>query len=127
MDDFRQILEGSGLHLSGNMFFSILSDPQSEIMTAEIFLSLEEDTIKGLIAPEEEIRFRSYFTLSPMVMSRIMRNFDRESQKKYWELVSYLQVNHLKQVTPVFVEFKNSLSGINYVEMSIGYKINADI
>ncbi|PAF16661.1 DUF5085 domain-containing protein [Terribacillus saccharophilus] len=126
MDDFRQILEGRGLHLSGNMFFSILSDPQSEIMIAEIFLSVEEDSIKGLVSPEEEIRFRSYFTLSPMVMTRIMKDFDLESQKKYWELVSYLQVNHLEQATPVFIEFKNSLSGIDYVEMSIGYSINGD-
>ncbi|WP_257000941.1 DUF5085 family protein [Terribacillus saccharophilus] len=81
MDDFRQILEGRGLHLSGNMFFSILSDPQSEIMIAEIFLSVEEDSIKGLVSPEEEIRFRSYFTLSPMVLTRIMKDFDLESQK----------------------------------------------
>ncbi|WP_366249420.1 DUF5085 family protein [Terribacillus aidingensis] len=124
MDDFREILEGSGLHLSGNMFFSIISDPQSEIMTAEIFLTVDEGTIKGYINPEEEVRFRSYFTLSPMLMTRIMEDFDQKSQEKYWELIGYLQVNQLEQSTPVFVEYKNSLSGINYVEMSVGYAIN---
>lgn len=124
IDDFRMILEGNGLHLSGNMFFSIISNPQSEIMTAEIFLTVEEDTIKGLVDPKENIRFRSYFTLSPMLMMRIMENFNHESQKIYWELLGYLQVNQLERTTPVFVEYKNSLSGIDYVEMSIGYKLD---
>ncbi|MFP7168911.1 DUF5085 family protein [Terribacillus sp. 7520-G] len=122
IDDFRMILEGSGLHLSGNMFFSIISDPQSEIMTAEIFLTVKEDTIKGLVDPKEDVRFRSYFTLSPMVMTRIMENFNYESQKRYWDLIGYLQVNRLEQDTPVFIEYKTSMSGVTYVEMSVGYR-----
>ncbi|SDC84663.1 protein of unknown function [Terribacillus halophilus] len=122
MDDFRRILEGSGLHLSGRMFFSILSDPQNEIMIAEIFFSVEEDTIKDLVAPEEEIRFRSYFTLSPMVMTRIIDDFEVKSQEKYWDLISYIQVNQLEQETPVFIEYKTSMSGVSYVEMSVGYR-----
>lgn len=124
IDNFRMILEGSGLHLSGNMFFSIISNPQSEIMTAEIFLTVEEDTIKGLVDLKEDIRFRSYFTLSPMVMTRLMENFDHESQKIFWGLLGFLQVNQLEQTTPVFVEYKKSLSGLDYVEMSIGYKLD---
>ncbi|MCT1576494.1 DUF5085 family protein [Oceanobacillus kimchii] len=119
--DFTKVLENADLHLDGRMFFSIISDPQSDVMTAEIFMSVKEDSIKEKIDPKEDIRFRSYFALSPMVMSRIMDEFDQNSQEKYWDLIGFLAKNQLSQTTPVIAEFRNSISGRNYVEMSVGY------
>ncbi|WP_153463050.1 DUF5085 family protein [Sediminibacillus terrae] len=118
MKDFDSILERQGLHTNGNMFFSILSNPTEEVMTAEIFLTIEEDKFKN--DTDEQMFFRSYFSVKPMIMSRILEDFDAASQEKYWELVQYLQQRGFTQKTPVFVEFKNSFKGRNYVEMSIG-------
>ncbi|WP_164216036.1 DUF5085 family protein [Virgibacillus sp. YIM 98842] len=118
--DFDSILEEQGYHTNGTMFFSIISDPTEEVMTAEIFLTIDEDHF--INKTEEEMFFRSYFLVSPMVMTRVMDNFDEVSQVKYWEIINYIKRNRLKQQTPMFVEFKNSHSGRNYVEMSVGVK-----
>src|SRR5690625_2190021 len=116
--DFDSILEEQGYHTNGTMFFSIISDPTEEDMTAEIFLTIEEDHFIKKI--DEEMFFRSYFLISPMIMTRVMDDFDEKSQVKYWDLIKFIKRNRLKQQTPVFVEFKNSHSGRNYVEMSVG-------
>ncbi|MFD1067903.1 hypothetical protein [Oceanobacillus locisalsi] len=43
INDFQEILERHGYHSDGRILFSILSDPTSEIMDAEIFLPITED------------------------------------------------------------------------------------
>lgn len=116
--DFQETLNQYDFHADGRMFFSILSDPTSEFMDAEIFLSISEDRFE--IPEKEQINFRSYFFIKPMIMTRIIDDFNEQSQVKYWELVRYMEQNRMKQKTPVFVEFKTSLSGRSYVEMSVG-------
>lgn len=116
--DFVTILEKGGYHVAGNMFFSMISDPTDEIMTAEIFLTIEEDDFT--IQSDEEMFFRSYFLIKPMVMTRVMEDFDAQSQVKYWELLKEANRHGFKPLTPVFVEFKNSFLGKDYVEMSVG-------
>lgn len=116
--DFDTILEKEGYHANGTLFFSIISDPTDEVMTAEIFLTIEEDNFT--VQTDEDMFFRSYFLIKPMVMTRIMDDFDAKSQVKYWELINYIKRNGLQQQTPVLVEFKNSHLGRKYVEMSIG-------
>lgn len=120
INDFVSILEEQGYHTNGNIFFSIISDPTAEMMTAEIFLTIEEDYF--VRKTDEKMFFRSYFLISPMIMTRIMDDFDAQSQEKYWELIDYIKNNGLKQNTPVFVEFKNSHLGRGYVEMSVGVR-----
>jgi len=53
-------------------------------------------------------------------MTRVMEDFDAQSQIKYWELIDYIKRNGMKQKTAVFVEFKSSYAGRTYVEMSVG-------
>ncbi|ENH96042.1 lactoylglutathione lyase [Gracilibacillus halophilus YIM-C55.5] len=120
-EDFVSILEENGYHPTGDMFFSILSDPTADEMTVEIFLPIEEDSIRKDI--DEQVFFRSYFSIKPMVMTRVTENFDEQSQVKYWELVEYLQKNDLEQRTPIFVVYKKTQSGRTYVEMSVGVYI----
>ncbi|WP_106496027.1 DUF5085 family protein [Lentibacillus sp. Marseille-P4043] len=116
--DFQSVLEKHGYHPDGRMLFSILSDPTSEIMNAEIFLPIKEDNV--MIQEQEQINFRSYLSIKPMIMTRVMEDFDAQSQVRYWELIDYIRRNGMKQKTPVFAEFKNSHLGRDYVEMSVG-------
>ena len=116
--DFVMILEKEGYQPNGSLFFSIISDPTAEVMTAELFLTIEEENFT--VQTDEEMFFRSYFLMNPMIMTRITDDFDAKSQVKYWELINYIKQNGLKQRTPVFVEFKSSHSGRDYVEMSVG-------
>lgn len=118
ISDFDSILDESGYHSDGTIFFSIISDPTAEVMTAEIFLPIEENNFVN--RTEEEISFNSYFFIKPMLMTRIMDEFDEQSQVKYWELIDYIKGHNMSQKTPIFVEFKRSPAGRTYVEMSVG-------
>nr|WP_106782998.1 DUF5085 family protein [Lysinibacillus timonensis] len=117
--DFDQTLENYGFHVTDQLFFAIISDPTSPVMTAEIFRPIEEDNFTTM-PKSEDIRFRSYFSVNGMLMTRITDQFDEQSQTKYWELVEHIQKNEIVQSSPVFVEFKRSHSGVAYVEMSVG-------
>jgi|SRR5699024_1053868 len=116
--DFDEILERHGYHSNGTLFFSIISDPTDEIMTAELFLSIKESNFH--IDSEEQMYFRSYFNVKPMIMTRVMEDFDSVSQVKYWELMDYMKRHGMKQRTPIFVEFQMNHQGDSYVEMSVG-------
>ncbi|WP_163581066.1 DUF5085 family protein [Gracilibacillus saliphilus] len=116
--DFQSILEENNYHPDGRILFSILSDPTSEIMSAEIFLPIWED--KFTIQEQEEIKFHSYLSIGPMIMTRITDDFNEQSQVKFWELMEYINQNNLPQRTPVFVEYKTTHSGKTYAEMSVG-------
>lgn len=116
--DLDQILENYGFHVKDQLFFSIISDPTAPVMTAEIFRPIEEDDFLPM-PKSEDIRFRSYFSVNGMLMTRITDHYDEQSQKKYWELVEHIQMNNLVQSSPVFVEFKRSHSGTAYVEMCV--------
>lgn len=117
--DFDLTLENHGFHVADQLFFSIISDPTAPVMTAEIFRPIEENDFSTMPS-SEEIHFRSYFSVNRLVMTRIMDQFDEQSQVKYWELLEYLQNNEFVQSSPIFVEFKRSHSRGTYVEMSVG-------
>jgi len=116
--DFDTILTEHGFNPEGTMLFSILSDPTAEVMTAEIFLPIEESNFNN--QTDEQMYFRSYLNIKPMIMTRVMEDYDAQSQIKYWELIDYIKRNGMKQKTAVFVEFKSSHTGRTYVEMSVG-------
>ena len=118
ISDFDTILGDSGYHSNGTIFFSIISDPTAEVMTAEIFLPIEESDFNN--RTEEEVSFNSYFFIKPMLMTRLKDDFDEQSQVKYWELIDYIKGHNMSQRTPIFVEFKRSPAGRTYVEMSVG-------
>ncbi|MFB1051950.1 DUF5085 family protein [Paraliobacillus sp. JSM ZJ581] len=89
-----------------------------EEMVVEIFLPIEEQEFQSVA--DEQIFFQSYFSIYPMVMTRVTGNFTEQSQIKYWELFEYLNRNSLEQRTPVFVEYKRTPANNTYVEMSVG-------
>lgn len=120
ISDFDNILSENGYHPDGRMFFSIISDPTDEVMTVEVFLSIEESQFH--LNSDEEVNFHSYFSVNHMIMTRITDDFDEQSQVKYWELMDYLKRHHMTQKTPVFVEYKSSHSGQIYVEMSVSFE-----
>ncbi|SHM54740.1 DUF5085 family protein [Gracilibacillus kekensis] len=120
VQDFQSILEKHDYHPDGRMLFSILSDPTSEIMSAEIFLPIWENTFT--IQEQEEIKFHSYLSISPMIMTRVTDDFNEQSQVQFWELMNYINQNSFQQNTPVFAEYKTTHSGSIFLEMSVGVK-----
>ena len=117
--DFDRILTKYGYHPSGAIFFSIISDPTAEVMTAQIFLPIAESHFS--IPKEEEVYFTSYFNVDNLLMTRIKDNFEIQSQEKYWELFSYMEHNNMTQKTPIFVQYKKAkTSNQIYAEMCLG-------
>ena len=118
IEDFDRILSNYGFNTSGTMFFSIISDPTDEIMTAELFFPIEESHFN--IPVEEEIKFSSYFFINRMLMTRVTEDIESASQVKYWALLDYIKEHDMTQKTPMFMEVKNTNQGQAYMEMSIG-------
>lgn len=118
LTDFVSILDEYGYQITGPMFFSVISNPTDEVMTAELFLP-----IKGkhfTIPKEAEVNFHSYFLVDHMLTTRIKGDFEVEAQVKYWELMEYMNAHEKTQKTPIFVEYKKSRAGQTYTEMSVG-------
>ncbi|WP_409295956.1 DUF5085 family protein [Peribacillus sp. SCS-26] len=118
IEDFRDILIRNGYSPAGQLFFSIISDPAAEVMTAELFFPLEDLHVKPMRV--EDITYRSYFCVNGMIMTRITGDFEEKSQAGYWSLLEYLQHHELEKKTPVFVEYKQSHRGELFAEMSVG-------
>ncbi|GAE32071.1 DUF5085 family protein [Halalkalibacter sp. AB-rgal2] len=118
--DFEALLEKHQYHPTGTVFFSIMSDPTEEIMTAEIFFGIEEEQFA--LESEDYLRFRSYFSVKPMFMTRVEGDIQEQAQVKYWELIERLNQLGVEQATPVFVEYKRTHSDQSYIEMSVGYR-----
>lgn len=116
--DFDTILSDHGLNFGGIIFFSIISDPTAEVMTAKLFIGIEENQFN--IPKDEEVGFSSYFFINRMLMTRIIGEFETASQVEYWALIDYIKKHELIQKTPIFVEIKRSHEGQTYVEMSVG-------
>ena len=119
LTDFASILTEKGYTLGEAVFYAFLNDPQAELVTAEIFMTIEEPDCR---IPEEDVRFNSYFLVGGMLMSRITDHFNEQSQVRYWELFSYMKEHNKRQVSPVFVEFKKAGQQRTYVEMSVAVK-----
>ncbi|TQR18279.1 DUF5085 family protein [Psychrobacillus soli] len=118
LNDFDEILTEHGYHPTGAIFFSIISDPTAEVMTAQIFLPIAESQFS--FPKEVEVNFSSYFNVDNLLMTRITENYEVQSQVKYWELLAYLKEHTMTQKTPVFVQFKKTRSERTYAEMSLG-------
>jgi len=118
LKDFDRILTSKDYHPTGDIFFTIISDPTSEIMTAELFLPIMENYFS--LPKEEEVNFRSYFAVDNLLMTRVVDNFDEQAQVKYWELFDYMKQHSMSQKTPVFVQYKRTKSNQTYAEMSLG-------
>ncbi|SEO94683.1 protein of unknown function [Amphibacillus marinus] len=117
-EDFTAILERNMYHPTGDMFFALISDPTEDEMIVEIFLPIQESVFQAVNG--EQIYFQSYYTIKPMVMTRITENFNQLAQDKYWELFSFLHQHDYKQRTPIFVEYKQTKNNHPYIEMGIG-------
>jgi hypothetical protein len=118
LKDFDMILTSNSYHPTGTIFFTIISDPASEIMTAELFLPIMESYFS--LPKEEEVSFRSYFAVDNLLMTRVIDNFEEQSQVKYWELFDYMKQHSMIQKTPVFVQYKKTNSNQTYAEISLG-------
>ncbi len=116
--DLTATLEKYGYHPTGDLFYSMISEPTAEIMTAEIFMPIEEPLLN--IPKEEEVRFRSYFLIKNSIAARLLNQFDEQSQVKYWELVAYAEEKGFNRTTPFFVEYKRTYRGTFYAVMSFG-------
>ncbi|GEN32012.1 hypothetical protein HNQ35_002415 [Cerasibacillus quisquiliarum] len=118
ISDFVQLLDQLGYHPVGRYFYALLSEPTDELMVAEIFIPIEENDFHN--TSNEEMYFRSYFNIEPMVMTRVMENYEEEAQIKYWDLMRFIKNRGLEQKTPMFFEFKSSNNGKAFVEMGFG-------
>lgn len=117
--DFVQLLSKHNYSPAGVVFYTILSEPTAEVMTAEIFLTINEDSL--VIPSEEAVKFTSYFCVDNLLMTRVKDDFVLKSQEKYWELFSYMEQKKYVQKTPLFIQMKKMhTTNSSYVEMSLG-------
>jgi len=118
--DLTAIIETNHHTVTGDLFFCMLSPPDAEIMTAEIFIPIEEKFCD--IPASEKINFNSYFSIENAIMARILNEYNEQSQIVFWNLLSYSKKEELTPKTPIFVEYKHTYQGTNYVQMCMGVK-----
>ena len=101
IEDLSNLLIERELTPSGPMFYSIVSDFQEDPLTVEFFVPVEEVTLPNLY--DEEIDFRSYFSVDSLLLTRIDQDFETLSVEKHFELIDYTIEKNMEIASPFFV------------------------
>ncbi len=115
---YESKLEQANLTPIGPFFFEIISDIHDEIMDATFYTPIKENKLPENF-DDDYVRFSSYLYIDQMIMTRVMGDFDKESQVKYNEMLRYAGEQDLTIITPFFNVFK-SIGDQTYVEIYLG-------
>ncbi|MFT8318596.1 MAG: DUF5085 family protein [Sporolactobacillus sp.] len=115
MEDFFQEISLMKLTPTGTFFYSLNNVPINGNMALEFFMAIEEMDIPK----HEGLFFRSYFTVSNMLMTCLTGQFAQLTEKSYAELLLFMRVNRLEMASPIFHFFKGTRD-FQYVELKVG-------
>jgi hypothetical protein len=110
-----------GATIKGPLFYSINNVPMDEVLNAEFFMPIEEDYIEVM----EDMNFHSYFSIEDMIAYCVYTNFEQNTEIAYSILLSYIEQNHLQQVTPIFHILSGDKS-LQYIFIKIGVISNVE-
>ena len=115
--DLSNLLLERNLTPSGPMFYSIISDFREEPLTAEFFVPVEENSLPDLF--DDEVDFRSYFSVDSLLLTRIDSDFETLSVEKHFELIDYTIENNMEISSPFFI-LTRVVDEKAYVEIYLG-------
>lgn len=97
-------------------FYSLNNVPMDEMTDIEFFLPIVQDTFD----PGENMRFHSYFEVSPTVHGTVTGDFDTQTEYVYALLLASLEQRGWEVNSPFFHVFP--ADGSAYVSVYLGYR-----
>ncbi|PTY77956.1 DUF5085 domain-containing protein [Heyndrickxia sporothermodurans] len=101
--------------IKGPLFYSITNVPMDEMVHAELFMPIKEDSIVTM----EDYYFHSYYNVEDMLSICLFDHFEQKTEIAYHMLLDYIEHNGLNQITP----FYHVISGdeiFQYVFIKVG-------
>jgi Domain of unknown function (DUF5085) len=117
MKDFTQLLSDNGMESKGPFFFTIESPLEREIYEMTFYMPVNKLVLDGREKFEYEVQ--SYFSVKNLLLTRVLGDFNNQSQLKYVELLNFVREQNLDVITPFFNvvrEFQN----FKYVDIMLG-------
>lgn len=96
--NFFRDLVSQKLTIKGPLFYSINNVPLDEMVNAEFFMPIAEDSI----VEKDDLTFRSYFAIENMVSICLYHDFERNTEFAYQLLLEYMDQHGLSLATPFF-------------------------
>lgn len=115
MYDFEQLLNDRKLTPTGTLFFSLDTFPSEGHFAVEIYATVEED----FVSQNTDLFFRSYFTVSNMMMTYYTGPVERLTKSAYAEIIQFIEDNDWALASPFFQFFKGDRD-FQYIELKVG-------
>ncbi|THE12418.1 DUF5085 family protein [Bacillus timonensis] len=116
MNDFFRDVAKFGVTMKGPFFYSINNVPMDEMVNAELFMPIREDTAPA----KENFEFHSYFSIEDMASICLHKEFEKNTQVAYHMLLTYIEESNLRQATPIFHVVSGD-ENFRYMFIKIGY------
>ncbi|MEE8737734.1 MAG: DUF5085 family protein [Bifidobacterium sp.] len=113
----------AGYTLKGPFFYSLNNTPLDEMVDIEQFLPVYEHQ-PARTSETSGLRFQSYFEIGPVFRGTVVKDFERQTERVYAELLETLATNHLEMNTPFFHVAPQD--GAPYMHVYLGYTHQSD-
>lgn len=117
MKDFYQLLHDKKLTPTGTLFYSLSNIPIDEQMAVEVFATVKE----SYVPQDTDLFFRSYFTVTDMIMTYYFGNVEKLTELAYAELIRFVEENDFELASPFFHFFKGD-QNFQYIELKVGVR-----
>ncbi|WP_257349845.1 DUF5085 family protein [Pseudalkalibacillus decolorationis] len=104
--------------IKGPLFYSMNNVPMDEVVDADFFMSIKEDSIKL----NKDMYFHSYYSIEDMISICLYDQFEKNTEVAYYMLLEYIEKQNLNQVTPFF----HIITGddtLQYVFIKVGVSV----
>lgn len=116
MQEFLEEIKRRGLHPHGKIFYTLNNVPKDENMDVEFFLPVREENVES----QGEFHYHSYYEVENMISTRVVGDFEQNTQVAYSALNSFMTTMNLKQITPPFHVIDRA-GETDFVTIKIGY------
>lgn len=101
--------------IKGPLFYSINNVPMDEMVEADFFMPIEEDSVEVM----KDYYFHSYYDIEDMLSICLFDHFERDTEIAYHMLLEYMEQNGLNQTTPFFHIITGDES-LQYIFIKVG-------
>lgn len=115
LEGFMKDIIQQNVTIKGPLFYSIQNVPMDEMVHAEFFMPVEEDSL----TLREGMYFHSYFSIEDMISVCVFKDFEKNIEVAYKVLLDYIEHNEWHQVTPIFHVISGDQS-LPYLFVKIG-------
>lgn len=98
VNDFNERLVNANLTINGPLFYALHNAPVDEMMYVDICIPVEQ----SYVSSRHDLNFQTYYLIDDMLSTRVIGNFEKETEVAYERLFTFSFVNELKIVSPIY-------------------------